>query len=153
MCLLLMWLPVVVIDPIAPGEVKVSTRCRESTRVSNKEVPTSIRGQTKTTRHTHTKTVHLPTLATRAGGMTPTRGAHAAQTSMANAVLTVCVDQHGALCACGFHPLYRHHLSPPSTGPTGHLPLLREQNAAAVCEMDVARLDLVEMRWLRVVQI
>jgi ABC-type transporter Mla MlaB component len=33
--------------------------------------------------------------------------------------------------------------------PAGHLPLLWQQNAAAVCEMDAVRLDLAEMRWLR----
>jgi hypothetical protein len=59
----------------------------------------------------------------------------------------------GALYACGFHPLRRHHLSPPSMGPAGHLPLLRQQNAAAVCEMDTARLHLAKMWWQRVVQI
>jgi hypothetical protein len=74
---------------MAPGEVKVSARRQESTRVSNREVPTSIRGQPETTRRTHTKTVHLPTPATRAGGVTPTRGAHVAQTSMADATLSV----------------------------------------------------------------
>jgi hypothetical protein len=35
--------------------------------------------------------------------------------------------------------------------PAGYLPLLWQQNMAAVCEMDAARLDLAEMRWLRVV--
>jgi hypothetical protein len=33
--------------------------------------------------------------------------------------------------------------------PAGHLPLLWQQNAVVVCEMDAASLDLAEMRWLR----
>jgi hypothetical protein len=74
---------------MAPGKVKVSARLWETTRVSNRDVPTSIRGQMETMRCTHMKTVHLPTPMTRAGGVTPTRGVHAAQTSMADATLTV----------------------------------------------------------------
>jgi hypothetical protein len=42
--LLLPWLLVTAVIPIAPGEVKVSARHRESTRVNNREVSTSIRG-------------------------------------------------------------------------------------------------------------
>jgi hypothetical protein len=59
----------------------------------------------------------------------------------------------GVLHACGFRPLHRHHLRPPSMRSAGHLPLLRQQNAGAVCKMDAAWLDLAEMRWLRVVRI
>jgi hypothetical protein len=78
MRLLLLWLPIAAIIPIGPDEVKVSIQHREFTIVSNREVPTSIRGQTETTRCTHTKKDDLLTPATRAGGVTLTRCAHAA---------------------------------------------------------------------------
>jgi hypothetical protein len=48
---------VTAVVPMALGKVKLSARRRESTRVSNGEVPTSIRGQMETMRRIHKKMV------------------------------------------------------------------------------------------------